>query len=66
MQAEVKAVGVVPCGQDCSDTSVDVLVFVDQVSRTSADPQAQTALNRVVFTMQKVEDRWLVDDVVPL
>jgi len=43
-----------------------VLVFVDQVSRTSADPQAQTALNRVVFTMQKVEDRWLVDDVVPL
>ncbi len=43
-----------------------MLVFVDQVSRTSADPQAQTALNRVVFTMQKVEDRWLVDDVVPL
>ncbi len=43
--------GVVPCGQDCSDTSVDA--------------QAQTALNRVVFTMQKVEDRWLVDDVVP-
>ena len=66
VQAEVKAVGVVPCGQECSDTSVDVLVFVDQVSRTSADPEPQTALNRVVFTMQKVGDRWLVDDVVPL
>ncbi len=64
--AEVRAVAVVPCGDGCSDTRVDVLVFVDQVSRTSASKQPQTALNRVVFSMEKQADRWLVDDVVPL
>ena len=66
VQAEVRAVAVVPCGDGCSDTRVDVLVFVDQVSRTSASKQPRTALNRVVFSMEKQADRWLVDDVVPL
>jgi Mce-associated membrane protein len=45
---------------------VDVLLFVDQTSRTNASKQPQTALNRVVFAMVYQDGKWLVDDVTAL
>lgn len=65
VRAEVKASGVI----SATPAEVDVLLFVDQTTtRADADPAAapQTALNRVVLTMVRSGDRWLVDDVTAL
>lgn len=47
---------------DAEDGVVRVLVYVNQVSKKPAkDPQIFQ--NRVTMTMEKVENRWLVDDL---
>ncbi len=47
---------------DAEDGVVRVLVYVNQVSKKPAkDPQIFQ--NRVAMTMEKVENRWLVDDL---
>ncbi len=61
--ASVKAVAVVPCGDACSADRVDVLVFVDQVTRSPTEPRPSRTLNRAVFTMERVDGEWLVDDL---
>lgn len=45
---------------------VDVLLFVDQTSSTTSHRDPQTSLNRVVFTMVKSGDAWLVDKITAL
>ena len=62
VEADVKASGVV----DATASKVDVMLFVDQTSQTTLQSEPQTYLNRVVFTMVKSGDRWLVDDVTAL
>ncbi len=60
--AKVLASGVA----SAAPNQVDVLLFVDQTSVTTVNAEPQTALNRVVFTMVKSGDRWLVDEVTAL
>lgn len=62
VEADVKASGVV----SADAATVKVMLFVDQTSQTTAAAEPQTYLNRVVFTMVKDGDRWLVDDVTAL
>jgi Mce-associated membrane protein len=66
--AKVMASGVVSAGSEGADGTgkVEVLLFVDQTSRTKPSKTPQTALNRVVFTMVDEDGRWLVDDVAAL
>ncbi len=45
---------------------VEIVLFIDQTSTTLANDRPQTSLNRVVFTMVKSGDRWLVDDITAL
>ncbi|MGH3507965.1 MAG: hypothetical protein ACRDO2_12260 [Nocardioidaceae bacterium] len=45
---------------------VDVLLFVNQTSTTTLEPEPQTALNRVVLTMVEQGGRWLVDEITAL
>lgn len=45
---------------------VDVLLFVDQTSSTTSHRDPQTSLNRVVFSMVKSGDAWLVDKITAL
>lgn len=45
---------------------VDVLLFVNQTSSTTLEPEPQTALNRVVLTMVEQDGRWLVDEITAL
>jgi hypothetical protein len=60
VQADVRASGVSVPGDD----RVEVLLFVNQVTVSTAHGgEPQTALNRVVFTMQRVGDAWRVDDI---
>ena len=60
--ASVKASGVV----SATPAKVDVMMFVDMTSTTTAHREPQTYLNRVVFTMVRSGDRWLVSDVTAL
>jgi Mce-associated membrane protein len=62
VEADVKASGVV----DATASKVDVMLFVDQTSQTTLQSEPQTYLNRVVLTMVKSGDRWLVDNVTAL
>jgi Mce-associated membrane protein len=62
VEADVKASGVV----SATPSKVDVMLFIDQTSTTTARPAPQTYLNRVVFTMVRSGDRWLVDDITAL
>ncbi|MGA9346245.1 MAG: hypothetical protein WBV37_14165 [Nocardioidaceae bacterium] len=60
--AAVKASGVV----SATPAKVDVMMFIDQTSTTTAHREPQTYLNRVVFTMVRAGERWLVSDVTAL
>lgn len=62
VRATVTASGVAGAEGD----TVEVLLFVDQTSTTAADDRPQTALNRVLLTMVRSGDGWLVDDVAAL
>lgn len=62
VEAKVMASGVA----SVTPSRVDVLMFIDQISSTTANAQPQTNLNRVVFTMVKNGDRWLVDNITAL
>lgn len=62
VEADVKASGVV----SVTVSKVEVMLFVDQTSQTTLQSQPQTYLNRVVFTMVKSGDRWLVDEITAL
>ncbi len=51
------------CGDDCDPDSASVLVFFDQ-ARVTADTKEPTVFgNRVVVQMERVDGRWLVDDI---
>ena len=62
VEAKVMKSGV----SSASPSKVEVLMFVDQVSTTTNNAEPQTSLNRVVFTMVKQGDRWLVSDITAL
>ena len=60
VEANVRASGVTHADPD----RVGVLLFVNQTTTSKANNgEPQTALNRVVMTMQKSSDTWLVDDI---
>jgi Mce-associated membrane protein len=59
VEAEVRASGVVHADAD----RVDVLLFVNQTTTSTANDEPQTALNRVRMTMQEQDGTWLVDDI---
>lgn len=60
VEANVRASGVTHADPD----RVGVLLFVNQTTTSKANNgEPQTALNRVVMTMQKSGDSWLVDDI---
>jgi len=62
VEAEVRATAVMLDPTDDTDR-VRVLLFVNQTTRSTANEEPQTALNRVVLTMAKVDGSWLVDGV---
>ena len=60
VEADVRASGVSAAGPD----RVEVLLFVNQTTISTANSgEPQTALNRVVLAMEKVDGAWRVDDI---
>lgn len=60
--ATVRAIAPLECGQECSDSRVRVLAFVDQ-SRTLDGKAGSPAALSVVVRMQKVDGDWLVAEM---
>ncbi|MBO0854219.1 MAG: hypothetical protein J2P18_10670 [Nocardia sp.] len=50
--------------KSASKDKVEVMLFVDQQVTNSASPQPRLDRSRIVMTMQRVGDRWLVAEVV--
>lgn len=53
-----------PCGQECSDTKVSVLVFIDQARVAgSSDAEPTVFANRIKVQMVKRDGGWLVNQI---
>jgi Mce-associated membrane protein len=64
VQAKVYEAGVMDATGDGSEGStVRVLAFVNQATTTAAQKTPAIDQNRVIATMRKVGDRWLVSDL---
>ena len=63
VQAVARESAALPCGDDCSDTRADVLVFVDQARLVGDDAQPTVFANRIKVSMVKGKDGWLVSDI---
>jgi Mce-associated membrane protein len=60
--ADVRASGVALANAD----RVEVLLFVNQTTTSTANSgEEQIALNRVIFTMERSDGTWLVDEITP-
>ena len=60
VEADVRASGVAAAGPE----RVEVLLFVNQTTVSTANSgEPQTALNRVVLAMERVDGAWRVDDI---
>lgn len=64
--ADVRAVATMECGDDCDPDEAQVLLFVDQVNSGPTRPEASRDENRLVMSMRRVGDRWLVADITAL
>lgn len=49
-----------------SADSVDLLMFVNQVTTSKDNPQAVTSGSRLLVTAERVDDRWLVSALEPI
>jgi Mce-associated membrane protein len=58
--AEVVSSGIVRSGED----RVQVLVFVDRPTTNKLDSEPVVYKDQVTMTMEKVDDEWLVDDMI--
>ncbi|AWB93417.1 hypothetical protein [Aeromicrobium chenweiae] len=69
-KVQVKAVArnaaPIDCGEECSTTKVDVLVFVDMVRLVGGSDKTTVFPNRIKVSMVKQDDGWLVGDIVTL
>lgn len=64
VQAKVYDAGVMDADGDGGDgTTVRVMAFVNQATTTKAQPTPAIDQNRVIATMRKVGDRWLVSEL---
>ncbi|WP_188110547.1 hypothetical protein [Aeromicrobium ginsengisoli] len=63
MQSVVGDAAAMPCGDECSTTKMDVLVFYDQARLTSDSKTPTVFSNRASVSMVKTDDGWLVNDI---
>lgn len=64
VQAKVYDAGVMDANGDGGDgTTVRVMAFVNQATTTKAQPTPAIDQNRVIATMRKVGDRWLISEL---
>lgn len=63
VKASVRSAAALECGEDCSTSTVRVLLFIDQDRTTAGKPTSAIPV-RAVFTMTDQAGRWLVSNMV--
>ena len=63
VQAVAREAGALPCGDSCSVTKADILVFVDQARLVGNSKQPTVFGNRITVSMVKQHGSWLVADI---
>jgi Mce-associated membrane protein len=63
VKAAARESAVLPCGDDCSSTQSDVLVFVDQARLVGDGTQPTVFANRIKVSMVKGDDGWRVANI---
>lgn len=66
VRAEVREAAAVECGSGCADGRRDVLVYLDQARLTNEDEVPTVFGNRIVMTMVKSDNQWLVNEIKAL
>lgn len=63
VQAVARESAALPCGDDCSATAAEVLVFVDQARLVGDSTTPTVFANRIKVSMVKQADGWVVSNV---
>lgn len=63
VQAVAREAGALPCGDSCSVTKADILVFVDQARLVGNSTKPTVFGNRITVSMVKQHGSWLVADI---
>ncbi|MEV7397469.1 hypothetical protein [Aeromicrobium sp. NPDC092404] len=63
VKAEALEAAPLACGDECSPSKVNVLVFLDQARLVGAAKQPTVFANRISVSMVKSDDGWLVDNI---
>jgi Mce-associated membrane protein len=63
VEAAAREAAALPCGDDCSSTKADVLVFVDQARLVGDAAQPTVFANRIKVSMVKGDDGWRVANI---
>lgn len=63
VQAKTREAAPLACGDTCSATKVNVLVFLDQARLVGSSKKPTVFANRISVSMVKTDDGWLVNDV---
>lgn len=63
VQAVAREAGVLSCGDECSATKANILVFVDQARLVGGSKQPTVFANRISVSMIKGKDGWRVNNI---
>jgi len=63
VQAVAREAAALPCGDQCSATKADVLVFVDQARLIGDATEPTVFANRIKVSLVKDDDGWLVSNI---
>lgn len=63
VQAVARDAGAIECGDNCSSTKANILVFVDQARLVGSSKEPTVFGNRVAVSMVKQGGTWLVADI---
>lgn len=63
VQAVAREAASLPCGDECSPSKADVLVFLDQARLVGSSKQPTVFANRISVSMVKTDEGWLVNNI---
>jgi Mce-associated membrane protein len=63
VQAVAREAAALPCGDECSASKAEVLVFVDQARLVGDSKEPTVFANRIKVSMVKSDDGWLVSNI---
>ena len=63
VEAVSRSAAALGCGDECSETKVNVLVFLDQARLADGSKQPDVIGNRITVSMVERNGTWLVNDI---